>query len=172
MFLRKTYALLLLLSYLLIACSDGASDEAKPTTLSVIKGVNYALPQPVLLHDNLPSERGNYRLDSLKWQLLSMQGLVPYSANSGFFILGTITNTPGKFTSLVLYEENPSYNRAWIANYNATGAILDYRLVFQQRADGKVSQSGYLKDNVLEIKKTTTNTTNYQLLPSGQFSPL
>lgn len=172
MSLRNFFPLLLLLSCLLVACTEGAPDSPKPTTLSVIKGVNYPLPQPVLLHDNLPSERGNYRLDSLKWQLLSMQGLVPYSPDSGFFILGTIADTPGKFTSLVLYEESASYNRAWMVNYNSTGAILDYRLVFQQRADGKVSQSAYLKDNVLEIKKATTNTINYQLLPSGQFSPL
>jgi len=59
-----------------------------------------------------------------------------------------------------------------MANYNSTGAILDYRLVFYQRADGKVTQSAYLKDNVLEIKKATTNTINYRLLPSGQFSPM
>jgi len=154
-----------------VACSEGNEENKKPSTLSIIAEVNYPLPQPVLLRDNLPNERGNHRLDSLKWQLLSMQGLVPYSANSGFFILGKIQDTPGDFSSLVLYEENPSYNRAWIANYNSTGAILDYRLVFMQRSDGKVSQSGYLDENVLEIKKAATNIVHYRLLPSGQFLP-
>lgn len=166
------YSLFLLLLLLLGACAESEEGTTKPSTLSIIKNVNYPLPQPVLLRDNLPNERGNQRLDSLKWQLLSMQGLVPYSTDSGFFILGKVKDTPGDFTSLVLYEESPSYSRAWIANYNSTGAILDYRLVFYQRADGKVSQSGYLKDNVLEIKKTTTNILNYQLLPSGQFRPI
>jgi hypothetical protein len=164
--------ILLLLVFGLSSCEDTESTSTKPTSLTVIKSANYPLPQPVLMRDNLPNERGNNRVDSLQWQLLSMQGLSPFSTESGYFILGKIKDTPGEFTSILLYEENPGYTRAWMANYNQTGAILDYRLVYYQRSDGKVTHSGYLEDNVLEIKKTTTNIIKYQLLPSGQFVPM
>lgn len=166
------FLFLIIFFFALTGCADSPRDSSAPSTLQILEEVNYWLPQPVLMRDNLPNERGNHRLDSLQWQLLSMQGLVPYSPHSGFFILGKIENTPGTYTSLLLYEENAANYRAWIANYNSTGAILDYRLVFHQKADGKVSQSAYLEDNVLEIKKATSHKIYYRLLPSGQFTAL
>lgn len=170
--MKTNYLILFLFASLMTACEESTDTASRPDSLAVINSANYPLHQPVLLRDNLPNERGNNRLDSLKWQALNMQGLSPFTSNSGFFLLGKIMETPGDFTSILLYEENPGFNRAWIANYGPKGKLLDYRLVFYQNTDGKMSQSGYLQDNVLEIKKATTNTINYQLLPSGQFVAL
>lgn len=167
---KSSFICLLVLALGISSCTEPAAPPAL-TRSEVIQAIQDQLPQPVLMRDNLPKERNNHRLDSLAWNALGMQDFAPYSVHSGFFALGKILDLPGDFTSLLLYEEQAYYQKAWIVNYSPSGDILDYRMVYFQEVEGSANHHSYLRDNILELERAEVFSLKYRLLPSGHFLP-
>ena len=152
----KPFQLLLQVSILMflgIACVESNTTQKSEiaNAQSVLASSQERLRRPMVMRENLLSERGIHSLDSSALFHLQWIASEKYQRSHGYYLIGKFATTSSEECILIL-EEGPKVAKAWLMSYKPNGLLIEKKLVYQQTNLKRPPRlHSYLKADTLEI---------------------